>query len=189
MKFYSDTLTPEDFRAALSVAAGLGLEEFTPLTRPKLRRHGWNLRLSRAGSRRPFSSGQSGATGAGAASWADYGWFIAALYKRDPGMQAGSYKDRDDFHAKTEGAFRPDQEYDNETSALTAGQALRLAFLEQLCEHSGGRMGPEYADELDELRELAEGRTRCDECGEFSGAIQNGLCPDCAEEDKSESGE
>jgi hypothetical protein len=44
------------------------------------------------------------------ATWHEWGWFIALLYRADPDARWGDrkmpvYKDRDDFHNKTHGDF------------------------------------------------------------------------------------
>lgn len=47
--------------------------------------------------------------GAGfAASWADWGHFLAALFELDPSAKAGPYTGREDFHVQTRGEFLAD---------------------------------------------------------------------------------
>ncbi len=41
-----------------------------------------------------------------AASYDEWGEWLAALFEVDPGMIAGQYKGRDDFHRQTEGKYR-----------------------------------------------------------------------------------
>jgi hypothetical protein len=113
VKIYSDKLTPGNLTAATRVVPGLGFENFQPLPRPKLASAGWDILLCRAGSNRTFNSGQRGAGGEGAASWADYGWFLAELYKTDPDMKvraAANYDSGADFHHKTRGSFLGDRQ-------------------------------------------------------------------------------
>ena len=107
MKIYSETLTEADLRKA--PPAGTSLTKVEAVSAPRPRTHAWKVQLGRAGSRRPFNSGTFGADGEGAASWDDWGWFLSALYQRDPQMIAGGtglYKDAGDFHAKTHDTFR-----------------------------------------------------------------------------------
>jgi hypothetical protein len=107
MRIYSDRLDPAALRLALAVTAGLGFERYEPISRPRLRSRGWNILLHRAGSSRRFNTGRYGAGEEGAASYSDWGWYLSALYQRDPDMLvAGQYSGRDDFHRRTQGAFR-----------------------------------------------------------------------------------
>jgi hypothetical protein len=117
MKVYSDILTEQDLRVALAEAVNTctpghcGFERLAPLPRPRLRSRGWDVLLHRAGGR-PFNTGKRGSeyserTGAGAASWDDYGRWLAALYELDPAMRAGYYLSRENFHLSTDGKYRP----------------------------------------------------------------------------------
>ena len=56
-------------------------------------------------SRRP-NSGHQGAAPGKAATYDDWGWWLARLYDIDPSVKAGGYHGREDFHAQTEGKFR-----------------------------------------------------------------------------------
>lgn len=117
MKIYSDTLTSADLDAAVRAASeharsappfagSIGFERYRALQRPRIRSRGWDLLLYRTGSRMHFNTGNHGAGEEGAASWGDYGWFLAALFERDPGMHAAYYRDRGHFHEATRGKFR-----------------------------------------------------------------------------------
>jgi hypothetical protein len=109
MRIYTENIiTGADMYNSLAAVPGLGFEHYAPLPRPRLAARGWDILLRRAGSSRHFNSGQRGAGDEGAASWADYGWFLAALYAIDPTMKVrggGNYDSADDFHAQTRDAF------------------------------------------------------------------------------------
>ena len=110
MKIYSDTLTPGDLSGAL-MDAGVMLyfEKHERIFNTRVRAHGWDLLLGNRNSRRRFNTGGHGAGEQGAASRADWGRFLAALYERDPNMAVptGRYISREDFHAKTRYAYAP----------------------------------------------------------------------------------
>jgi hypothetical protein len=109
MKIYSNVLDDDALHLATATVPGLGFEQFSHLRDPRIRSRGWDIRLCRAGSRRRFNTGRHGAGEDGAASHADHGWFLAALYERDPAMAvrgAAPYDSRDDFRRTTQGAFR-----------------------------------------------------------------------------------
>lgn len=114
MKIYSDTLTSADLDAATSAASthsstgSIGFERYRALRKPRIRTRGWDILLYRNGSRKHFNTGQHGAGDDGAASWDDYGWFLAELFERDPGLHAAYYRDREHFHQATRGQFLPD---------------------------------------------------------------------------------
>jgi hypothetical protein len=106
MKIYSDVLLTADFTTALPGSA-FYFEHLRPLEKVRLRQRGWEVLMGRAGSRRTFNSGQFGAEGQGAASWDEWGTFLAALYEKDPEMRAGPYKSRADFHRETSRKYVP----------------------------------------------------------------------------------
>ena len=111
MKIYSDTLSGADLDAATSAAsehagAPVGFERYRELARPRIRARGWDILLYRTGSRMHFNTGQHGAGEDGAASWDDWGWFLAELYGRDPGMRAAHYSSAAAFHEATGGRYR-----------------------------------------------------------------------------------
>jgi hypothetical protein len=58
-------------------------------------------------SRHYKNSGQWGAdTQVWAATYDEWGWFIAELFERDPDAKFGHYKSYDDFHAQTKTRFQ-----------------------------------------------------------------------------------
>lgn len=62
--------------------------------------------------RRRTNSGQWGAGYEWAATFDEWGWFLAALFDADPAARCGSttfpvYANREDFHDRTHGVYRP----------------------------------------------------------------------------------
>jgi hypothetical protein len=108
MKFYSNTLTEADFYSALTRTPDpVYMESFEPLNRPQIRTRGWNVLIGRDGSHRPFATGTRGAGDRGAATWDDWGRYLAVLFDMDPDLQVPSakYAGRASFHARTQGAY------------------------------------------------------------------------------------
>jgi hypothetical protein len=110
MKVYSSVLTDHDLSAAIRginasrpQARWIGFERRRTLVHPRIRPHGWNVLLYRNDSARTFNSGQYGAGRAGAASWDDWGEFLAVLFQRDPGLRVGRrYDGYIQFHKTTQ---------------------------------------------------------------------------------------
>jgi hypothetical protein len=121
MRIYSNVLTSADLDAAIRAANErtptrdvdpfyglIGFERCLRLNRTRIRARGWDVLLYRTGSTMHFNSGQHGAGEEGAASWDDWGWFLAELYLRDPVMRAGSYNGEAEFHRATRNGFKPE---------------------------------------------------------------------------------
>lgn len=51
------------------------------------------------------NSGDHGSDTIWAATYDEWGWFIAELFERDPNAKFGYYSSRDDFNEKTNGKF------------------------------------------------------------------------------------
>jgi len=64
----------------------------------------FEVNLTGASSRRP-NRGDRGADGAYAATWDQWGVFLAAIFAVDPEMSCWAYTGAEDFHAKTAGRF------------------------------------------------------------------------------------
>lgn len=103
MRAYSDFLTASDLRNA--VPGGCTLELLT-IDAPRVRRHGWDVKLRRPASARHENTGRYGAGAEGAASWDDYGVWMAALFALDPAFKIANYDGREDFEAQTDGAYQ-----------------------------------------------------------------------------------
>lgn len=99
MKIHTDKLTEADLYA--SRPSGVAVE-WSPCGSRK-RACGFHVTLTYYGpeKRRPKNSGHAGAYGDRAATWDEWGIWIARLYEIDPGAVIGCYADRDDFYATT----------------------------------------------------------------------------------------
>jgi hypothetical protein len=113
MKIHTDYLTYIDLCDALRVAGlpELYLEHTAHGSRS--RHHAFNVNLSsdagrdRNGRKRRLeNSGQYGAGYNFAATYDEWGYWLAELFERDPDMTATYYKSREDFHAQTGGKYR-----------------------------------------------------------------------------------
>jgi hypothetical protein len=143
VKIYSNTLTSADLSAAIQAAnqhtpsqdgdpfhGTIGFERYRELTRPRVRARGWDVLLYRTGSTMHFNSGRYGAGEQGAASWDDYGWFLAELFRRDPALHAAYYRDETDFHRATRNGFKPEDQGGSPrlTSSPAKRRLTRLGF-------------------------------------------------------------
>ena len=119
MKVWRRTLTPGDLlRAAEQVnqefpGCGVFLEDDGcnlhdgPRTRRidhvKLRsRYGRHFPNSGTNGAATYDQGYSGNL---AASWTEWGWFLARVFEQDPDARCDDYRGADDFHAQTSGRF------------------------------------------------------------------------------------
>lgn len=113
MKVWSRTLTRADlFECAVRVNAEFpGVRIYVALEcelvdGPRSRRLEHVHLRSEAGTRRP-NHAHSGAVSDGyAASWTEWGWWLARVFERDPNARCGVYRGLDDFHAQTNRRFR-----------------------------------------------------------------------------------
>lgn len=106
MRIHTDTLTSTDIYAATRAAGMTGVStEFTSHGSRK-RDHAFNVTLT-GNSPRTANSGRWGASDSldKAATWDEWGMFLAALYAIDPNMDATYYADAADFHRKTGDRF------------------------------------------------------------------------------------
>ncbi len=94
MKIKSDTISSGDLTDAAR-AAGVSL---AVCDRIATRRPGWSVSLSGSS---PYHSQMSGAK---AATWDEWGIFIAALFDRDPSATIGIYKTPEQFVSLTTAA-------------------------------------------------------------------------------------
>jgi hypothetical protein len=85
--------------------------QFAP-ERSQSRAHGYKVQLGTydqtsgpTNSRHYKNSGTSGAGNVWAATYDEWGYFIAEVFKRDPAAKFGQYDGADDFNAKTHGQF------------------------------------------------------------------------------------
>ncbi len=112
MRIHSNLITTADLGHALLDAQVEATGVFLDTTRYEYKRgrkfaHShYHVSLEGVGARhtRQRNSGQYGGTDYNgyAATWMDWGWFIAVLFRYDPDAQIGFYKGRDDFHEQTQ---------------------------------------------------------------------------------------
>lgn len=118
MRLHTDMLAEKDVRAALAEAKDAG-QVARHVFFEKLDAHGsrthrraFEIKLGAekdAAHNRYTNSGKGGAdtvVGHYAATYDEWGWFIARLFGRDPAAKFGGYRGRGDFHLQTRGAFR-----------------------------------------------------------------------------------
>lgn len=116
MKIHTDKITLADLYAATRDIPGAYLDDVA-YAGSRSRDHAFWVSLESDGTpdqhgaprRHKRNSGHRGAHPGYAASYADWGHWLAALFDIDPDAIASSYKGRDDFHAQTKGAFETEQ--------------------------------------------------------------------------------
>lgn len=120
MKLHSDTITKADVRAAMRAAVldskitpDVHFVIFAP-EGSRLRRYGYEIQLGTfdktsgpTSSRRFKNTGYAGAGRVWAATYDEWGWLIAELFKIDPALIFGQWKHGvDRFHSDTANAYR-----------------------------------------------------------------------------------
>jgi hypothetical protein len=111
MRVYSDilhlmNLSNACVEASNSRAGRLYFRTVDPISRCRVRRNGWNVKLANSGSNRFTNTGTHGAGEIGAASFDDYGRFIAQLFLLDPNARIAHYDGAESFHEATGGKFQ-----------------------------------------------------------------------------------
>jgi hypothetical protein len=113
MKIHTDHISYTDLHDALRVAGLSALYAEVSSHGSRSRHHSFNVKLTadagrdRNGKKRRLeNSGQYGAGYNFAATYDEWGYWLAELFERDPDMTATYYKSRDDFHAQTGGKYR-----------------------------------------------------------------------------------
>lgn len=111
MKIYSDTLTADDiyaamWRARVTLDVPLYLHSIDELPRVRLRARGWQVKLANSASWRTFNpgNGNSRERERGAATYDQWGQFLAELFAADPHARANGYsiyEGLDGFNAVT----------------------------------------------------------------------------------------
>ena len=106
MRIHTDTLTSTDIYAATRAAGMTGVSATFTSHGSRKRDHAFNVNLTGTSSR-PLNTGKYGADQSGdtAATWDEWGMFLAALYAVDPDMDATYYADAADFHRQTGDRF------------------------------------------------------------------------------------
>lgn len=101
MRLHTNSLTASDLWAAARIAE-VDLELTTHGSRS--RDHAFNVTLRGNSNRRP-NTGRSGSADEFAATWDQWGVFLAELFDRDNTLVAAHYTDADTFHLMTAGRF------------------------------------------------------------------------------------
>lgn len=116
MKVYSDTLTPADFAHALQGAQAAGLigpSVFLAELDEKPARKAARLYVVQLAAvskmpgekRRRVNTGSTGAGDVFAATWDEWGYFMAEVFARDESAVFGPYDGVDSFREMTKGAY------------------------------------------------------------------------------------
>lgn len=107
MKIYTDLLAPSDiYRAAADAGSDVDVELTSHSSRS--RSHAFTVHLiaePRPGRRRNTNTGRQGAGYDCAATWDEWGNFLATLFQLDPNIVAGPYDGREDFTWQTAGRY------------------------------------------------------------------------------------
>lgn len=114
MRIHSNTLTRSDIVSALrqpEIAPDIELVTFGVFSSRK-RQRAYEVQLGTddktsgpTKSRHYKNSGTHGAGQIWAATYDEWGFFLADLFRLDPNAIAGQYNGADDFHAQTKGAY------------------------------------------------------------------------------------
>lgn len=114
MKVWSRTLTVTDLNECVREVntefpgCALYLAESVSLHEGRRARRIDGVSLRSTYNRRHPNTGTRGAETmewGGAASWTEWGWFLARVFDRDPDARCGDYRGRDDFHWQTDARF------------------------------------------------------------------------------------
>lgn len=115
MRIHSDTLTRSDLSAAMRAVNDAHHGEHGYLYvndephRSRKRAGAFEIALEGDGTKTKRRAGHSLADGGYAATWDQWGWFLAELFRIDPNMTTQYYVTEDDFHDKTHGQFETTQ--------------------------------------------------------------------------------
>lgn len=113
MRLHTNTLTLDDITRATRAAGMRGVYADAMRNGSRTHRIGWEVKLTGTSSRRP-NTGHGGSEpfgGEHAATWDEWGMFLAALFAIDPAMIVGTvkrpiYAGADHFHAATADRYR-----------------------------------------------------------------------------------
>lgn len=108
----SDAITAQILYAATSAAGMTGVDVDASRHGSRTHAQAWEVSLTGTSSRRPNpGTGGNYPSDLHAATWDEWGMFLAALYAVDPQMRAGgakhpTYTSAEDFHAVTRDRYR-----------------------------------------------------------------------------------
>lgn len=110
MKVYSDTLDRNDLYEAAHGTPGVQITS-TKMNRPRIRARGWAVTLTCPSSNRHQNSGTHDAATwmPSAASWDQYGQWMALVFERDPDARIAEYDGREAFHRATKNKYSPSE--------------------------------------------------------------------------------
>lgn len=107
MRIHANTLAPRDIYAATCAAGMTGVDVTLTDHGSRSRARAYDVKLTGTSGRRP-NGGSRGAANTDdyAATWDEWGMFLAALFAADDSLTIPSaYVDADDFHFKTGGRY------------------------------------------------------------------------------------
>lgn len=110
MRLHTDILAPSDIYRAVTAAGMTGVHVEATRHGSRARDHAFEVHLTGTSSRRP-NGGNYGAGAGYAATWDEWGMFLAALFELDPQAIAGTpgrptYASGETFHAATWDRFK-----------------------------------------------------------------------------------
>jgi hypothetical protein len=86
---------------------GAALDSTEKIARPRVRQHGWKVRLTGSSTRHRNSGTHGAATWESPpATWDEHGRWMAELFDRDPHARIAGYNGRDAFHHETADKYR-----------------------------------------------------------------------------------
>ena len=106
MKVYSDILEYHHLVAA-NDQAGVTFDRCVPIRHPRVRKNGWEIRLTGSSTRHRNSGTHGAATWESApATWDEHGVWMAHLFAIDPRARIADYDGADAFHNYTDHKFQ-----------------------------------------------------------------------------------
>ena len=106
MRIHSDVLTPELVEKATHARGMKGVAASVSVHGSGSHKGALEVKLTGTSSRRPNPGTGVGNSDGYAATWDEWGMFLAYLFEKDPKATATYYEDADDFHWKTCGRFK-----------------------------------------------------------------------------------
>lgn len=122
MRIHLNHGTPDTLLSTAARTAGVAFDKYK---KGGSRSHFWGYTIILEGeSGRHTNSGSYGArTDSEAATWDQWGIFLAVIFEADPGAKTDSYANAEDFHRKTGGRFDMHNIADLDPDALVTSQS------------------------------------------------------------------
>lgn len=106
MRIHSDVLTPELVEKATHARGMKGVAASVSVHGSRSRKGALEVKLTGTSARRPNGGTSNPKTADGyAATWDEWGMFLAHLLEKDPDAIAGPYEGESDFHWQTDWRF------------------------------------------------------------------------------------